>query len=139
MASIFHFPTPFTEAPNIRWLLAKKLSAPGNLAEQGLLLGENIYRGNKRNIYIKEADRQRHMYVIGMTGTGKSTFMENIIVQDIRAGKGVCVIDPHGTLVENIFPTIPKSRAQDVVVFDPSDVERPLGMNILEAETEQQQ
>lgn len=139
IASIFHFPTPLSETPNIRWLLAKRLPAPVNTPQQGIILGENIFQGQTKNIQILDDDRRRHMYIVGMTGTGKSTLMENMATQDIRAGKGVCVIDPHGTLIENILPCIPKERADDVILFDASDTERPFGLNILEADTAQQQ
>ena len=139
LASIYHFPTPFLETPIIRWLLAKKLPPAPNLPPEGLLLGENIYRGVKNFVYLKTDDRRRHVYMIGMTGTGKSVLMGNLAIQDIRNGKGVCVIDPHGSLVESILPCIPKERMEDVIYFNPSDVDRPIGLNMLEAETPEQQ
>jgi len=134
LATIYHFPSPFIETPNIYWLLAKKFAAPTHIPNEGLLLGENIYREQVNKIYIKDSDRRRHVYIIGMTGTGKSTLMEEMAKQDIINGKGVCVIDPHGTLIENILPCIPQERIEDVIIFDPSDVERPIGLNMLEAE-----
>lgn len=139
LASIYHFPTPFLDTPNIQWLLAKKLPPPPELPRDGLLLGENIYRGVKTNVYLQTADRRRHMYVIGMTGTGKSVLMSNLAIQDIRNGFGVCVIDPHGSLVEDILPNIPKERIDEVVYFNPADMERPIGLNMLEAESIEQQ
>ena len=139
LASIFHFPTPFLETPNIRWLLAKKLPPAANLPSAGLLLGQNIYRGARTDIYLKTEDRRRHTYIIGMTGTGKSVLMSNLAIQDIQAGHGVCVIDPHGSLVEDILPCIPESRLEDVIYFNPSDVERPIGLNMLEAKTPDQE
>ncbi|MAF13824.1 MAG: hypothetical protein CMI53_02955 [Parcubacteria group bacterium] len=139
LASIFHFPTPFLDTPNINWLLAKKLAPPANLPQEGILFGENIYRGVKSNVYLKTDDRRRHCYVIGMTGTGKSVLMSNMAIQDIRNGKGVCVIDPHGSLIESILPNIPKERVDEVIYFNPSDTERPLGLNMLEADTPEQQ
>lgn len=139
LASIYHFPTPFLDTPNINWLLAKKSAPPANLAQEGLLLGENIYRGVKNNIYLKDEDRRRHMYIIGMTGTGKSVLMGNLAIQDIQNGKGVCVIDPHGSLVESILPNIPKERIQDVIYFNPSDTDRPIGLNMLEAKSADQE
>ena len=84
-------------------------------------------------IKMRENDRRRHMYIVGMTGTGKSTTMAVMAVQDIVAGRGVCVVDPHGDLVEEIIPCIPKERLEDVIIFDPSDIERPIGLNMLEA------
>ena len=138
-ASLIHFPSPAMETPNIKWLLAKRMPSPVNTPQEGLFLGENTFQGQGTKIHIKEADRRRHMYMIGMTGTGKSTLMENLAIQDIQAGHGVCVIDPHGTLIENIIAAVPKERAEDVVLFDPSDTERPLGLNILEANTPMEQ
>ncbi|MFA6215273.1 MAG: type IV secretion system DNA-binding domain-containing protein [Patescibacteria group bacterium] len=139
LASLYHLPTPFLETPNIRWLLAKRLSPPANLPQDGLLLGENFYRGVKNNVYLRPDDRRRHLYTIGMTGTGKSVLMANLAIQDIRAGRGVCVIDPHGSLVESILPNIPKERLEEVIYFNPSDTERPIGLNMLEAERPEQE
>lgn len=139
MASLFHLPIPsVTETPNIRWLEARKASAPLNLPEQGLILGENIYRGVKRVVRMKRKDRRRHMYIIGQTGTGKSYFQTNLVIQDIQNGEGVGVIDPHGDLIEDILKYIPKERADDVVVFNPSDIERPMGLNMMEFENPEQ-
>ena len=133
MASLWHLPLPDTEIPRINWLTARRLPPPLNLSQDGVILGENLYRGIKTLIRMKEVDRRRHMYIIGMTGTGKSTTMETMAIQDIRNGKGVCVVDPHGELVEHILPYIPKERLEDVIIFDPSDVDRPIGLNMLEA------
>lgn len=135
MASVFHFPLPFTEAPNIDWLLSKKATAPLNTPTEGLLLGENEYRGKITPIYIKPADRRRHMYVIGMTGVGKSVFLEGLAIQDILAGRGVCFIDPHGDAIDTILARTPKERADDVILFDPSDLDRPMSLNLFEFET----
>lgn len=138
MASLFHLPTAVTEVPNIHWLLAKRLPAPAHIPKAGLLLGENVFQEVATPIYMKEDDRRRHMYIIGMTGTGKSTLIENLAVQDIHRGHGVAVVDPHGTLIENLLGTIPKKRIEDVVLFDASDTERPIGLNMLDAENPQQ-
>lgn len=135
LAGMFHFPLPGLETPNIRWLVAKKLAPPSNIPTEGMVLGTNIYRGVETIVRIKNEDRRRHLYMIGMTGVGKSNLMANMAIQDIQAGKGVCVIDPHGSLIEDILPHIPRSRIEDVVYFDPSDVERPIGLNMLEAKT----
>ena len=100
MTGIYHFPLSTTETPNIKWLMAKKAPAPINIPSQGLFMGYNIYRGEKREIRIKREDRRRHMYVVGMTGTGKSWFAEGLAMQDIANGEGVCFIDPHGDAIE---------------------------------------
>ncbi len=135
MASLWHLPYPNTEVPRIKWLQAKKLSPPVNMPTEGIVLGENDFRGSKHIVRIKDEDRRRHMYIIGMTGTGKSYFMSHMALQDIVAGKGVCIVDPHGSFVEDILPYIPKNRLDDVIIFDPSDMERPMGLNMLEAHT----
>jgi len=132
MTSIFHFPLSTTETPNIRWLTAKKAPAPLGIPKQGIILGENIYRGEKKVIRFKEDDRQRHTYIIGRTGTGKSKLMAYMAVQDILNGDGICMIDPHGELVADILERIPKERAEDVIYFDPSNIERPMGLNLME-------
>ena len=138
LASIYHFPTRYSETPNIRLLLSKKAAAPANIPSEGLFIGDNVYRGIRTPINMIEEDRMRHMYIIGRTGTGKSTILENLVIQDIRAGKGVCVVDPHGDLVENILLSVPKERADDVVYFSPGDTERPIGLNMLEYYNEEQ-
>ncbi|OGG31502.1 hypothetical protein A3A63_01800 [Candidatus Gottesmanbacteria bacterium RIFCSPLOWO2_01_FULL_46_9] len=104
----------------------------------GLYLGKSRYRGVERPIFVGEDDRRRHMYIIGKTGTGKSQLLEEMIIQDINAGKGVAVVDPHGDLIDGVISRIPPSRAEDVIYFDPSDSERPMGLNMLEAKTEEQ-
>ncbi|MEK9132512.1 MAG: type IV secretion system DNA-binding domain-containing protein [Patescibacteria group bacterium] len=139
LASFFHFPSSrYNYTPIIKWLQYKVLSAPMDLPEEGLLLGNNVYRGVKREVRIMRKDRMRHHYVIGQTGTGKSVFLGWMARQDIRNGEGVCVVDPHGDLIEDILEYVPKERAKDVIVFDPSDQERPMGLNILEARTPEQ-
>lgn len=132
LTSIFHFPNVPLDTPKIRQLKAREAAPPVNLPNEGLLLGYNSYRGEKKDVYLLDDDRRRHLYVIGQTGTGKSVFLENMIVQDIEAGKGVCVIDPHGELIHTIMGFIPRHRAQDVIYFDPGDTARPLGLNMLE-------
>lgn len=138
LASIFHLPTKYNETPNILWLSSKKAPPPLNSPKDGSLLGVNEYRGVETNINIARKDRLRHMYIIGKTGSGKSTLMENLAVQDIRNGDGVCVVDPHGDLVENILLGIPKERAEDVIIFEPFNLERPMGLNMLESYSEEQ-
>ncbi|MFA7286509.1 MAG: type IV secretion system DNA-binding domain-containing protein [Patescibacteria group bacterium] len=135
LASLFHFPLPSTETPNIRWLRSKKAPPPNELPDEGIVLGVNRYRGVDRVVHFDPADRRRHCYIIGTTGSGKSVLMGEMAKQDIKAGHGVCIIDPHGSLVEEILESIPPERAKDVIYFDPSDTDRPLGLNMLEATT----
>jgi hypothetical protein len=132
MASLYHFPLPTTETPKIDWLLARKALPPSNLPAEGLLLGTADYRGHDYMIRMKQEDRRRHMYIIGGSGTGKSAFQASLIRQDILDGKGVCVIDPHGDLAEEVLSFIPRERAEDVIYFSPGDSERPLGLNMIE-------
>ncbi|MBI2189930.1 MAG: DUF87 domain-containing protein, partial [Candidatus Levybacteria bacterium] len=103
----------------------------------GLYLGKSTYRGLSKPVYIARDDRRRHMYVIGKTGVGKSEFLKDMILQDIKNGEGVCFIDPHDT-IEKLLPLIPAERAEDVILFEPSDIQRPMGLNMLEAKTEEQ-
>lgn len=133
--SIYHFPLPQTETPNIAWLSAKQASAPTMLPSEGIVLGHNLFRGKDTVVHISPNDRRRHVYIIGTTGSGKSVLMAEMAKQDISNGHGVCIVDPHGSLVEEILASIPKERMHDVVIFDPADAERPMGLNMLEATT----
>lgn len=138
LATVFHLPNKTVETHHIRWLNAKNAPAPSEIPTEGLFLGNSKYRGEVRPVYMKLNDRRRHMYIIGKTGTGKSEFLKEMILQDIEAGKGVCAIDPHGEFVEDILQLMPPERAEDVIYFNPSDLDRPMGMNIMEAYTEEQ-
>lgn len=138
IATIYHFPNKQITTPHIHWLTAKRAPAPAQIPQEGLYLGMSTYRGIKRPVHISESDRQKHMYIIGKTGTGKTEFLKNMIRQDIEAGHGLCFMDPHGDAVEDILQFIPPNRAEDVIYFRPSDMERPMGLNLLEAKTEDQ-
>jgi len=138
LASLWHLPTRFIETPNIKWVRAKKSSPPVNLPSSGLLLGKNVYRSVETKIYIERDDRRRHSYIIGRTGTGKTELMKNMAIQDIRNGEGICIVDPHGDFVEDVLQYIPKERADDVILFEPADMERPLGLNMLEVKGPEQ-
>ncbi|MFA6991691.1 MAG: type IV secretion system DNA-binding domain-containing protein [Candidatus Gracilibacteria bacterium] len=134
LASLYHFPTSiYNKAPIIKWLDYKVLPAPIDTPIEGILIGHNVYRGIKKEIRFKRADRSRHHYIIGKSGSGKSALLSFMARQDIKNGEGVCVIDPHGDLIEDILNYIPKERAKDVIIFDPADMDRPMGLNILEA------
>src|SRR6185369_6368317 len=132
LASIFHFPISTTETPKIKWLKAGAAPPPVNIPKEGILLGFNDYRGVKSEVRITDNDRRRHMYVIGQTGVGKSNYLQEMAKKDAKAGKGFCFIDPHGDAIEDILTAIPKERAEDVIIFDPADVARPIGINMLE-------
>ena len=134
LASLFHFPhSKYNRIAEIRWQNFKIVKAPINIPTDGLLLGTNTYQGVSKDIFLKNEDRFRHFYVVGQTGTGKSSILQSMARQDIRSWRGIAVIDPHGDLAKDLLPFVPKSRSDDIVYFDPADVARPLGINILEA------
>lgn len=138
IASIMHFPNKLIVTPHIQWLMAKSAPAPANLPTSGLLIGKNTFRGVTRPVYIAEKDRLRHLYIIGKTGTGKSKFLLELMKQDVKNGEGLCFMDPHGDAVEELLEFIPPERAEDVIYFRPSDASRPMGLNLLEAKSEDQ-
>ena len=138
LATLFHFPNKQITTPHIYWLNAKSAPAPAEIPDEGLFFGTSTYRGLRRPVFISDIDRQRHMYIIGKTGTGKSKFLQSLILQDIVAGKGLCFMDPHGDAVEELLGMVPPERAEDVIYFRPGDTERPMGLNLLEAKTEDQ-
>ncbi|PIU28351.1 hypothetical protein COT08_01545 [Candidatus Woesebacteria bacterium CG07_land_8_20_14_0_80_44_9] len=135
LATIYHFPNKQVTTPHIFWLYSKTAPAPADIPTEGLFLGASVYRGLRRNVYIADEDRLRHMYIVGKTGVGKSQLMLRMMLQDIRAGKGICFIDPHDT-VRDLLTLIPPERAEDVIYFNPGDTQRPFGLNLLEAKTE---
>jgi hypothetical protein len=132
ITSFFHFPTSYIKNPIIHWLSARSAPPPSNLPQEGIILGENIYQGMKSMVKITREDRRRHIYVIGQTGTGKTTLLKNMVIQDIKNGDGVCFIDPHGDVAQEILGLIPKGRIDDVIYFNPGDTRKPIGLNILE-------
>ncbi len=139
LATLFHFPNvKYNKVQNIKWQNFKISAAPKNIADEGLFLGYNTFRGERRKIYMKNDDRFRHFYVIGQTGTGKSSIIQIMARQDFHNGHGMCVVDPHGSLVEDLFPYIPRSRADDIIYFNPADTERPMGLNMLEGRNEEE-
>ena len=138
VTSIFHFPNVPLETPKVEFLKAKPAPPPTDLSREGIIIGRNIYRGQETLVRMALEDRRRHLYVIGQTGTGKTTLLQEMIRQDILAGNGVGVIEPHGDLAESILSIVPRNRAQDVIYFDPSDTERPMGLNMLEWKTPEQ-
>jgi hypothetical protein len=142
LATLYHFPNKNITTPYVNWLLSKKAPAPdfvdAEFRDDYLYLGKNSFRGKEKEIFIRPEDRLRHMYIVGQTGTGKSGFMIGMMTRDVKLGHGCGFIDPHGSDAEKILQQIPPDRADDVVVFDPADMERPFGLNMLEFETEGQ-
>lgn len=136
LSSLYHIPNnKYNRLPNIAWQRFKLAPAPVDTPTEGILLGHNYYRGETKEIRMKHEDRFRHFYVIGQTGTGKSSILQVMIRQDLKNGNGLCVVDPHGQLIDDVIPFIPRERADDVIYFNPSDLERPIGINLLEADT----
>lgn len=140
LATLFHFPNKTVQAPFIQWLLSKKAPAADfvttSFEQDYMYLGKNKFRNANKEIFLKPEDRLRHFYVIGQTGTGKSGYMGGMMIRDIKMGHGCAYIDPHGSDAEKILQQIPPERVEDVVFFDPSDLERPAGLNMLEYKTE---
>jgi hypothetical protein len=133
LATLIHFPEEGTvSSPQFKQSHSKTAPAPTDMPSEGTLLGKNIHRGNEKPILVTEKDRMRHFYIIGQTGTGKSIFLQNLIVQDIKAGAGVCMIDPHGSDIEDVLGAIPPERHGDVIYFDPSHLDTSIGLNMLE-------
>ncbi|MCW3073511.1 MAG: hypothetical protein JWP69_580 [Flaviaesturariibacter sp.] len=104
--------------------------------DSGIILGTNIHEGIETEVCFTDTQRLKHTHIIGATGTGKSTLLLNLITQDIDAGNGICVIEPHGDLIERTLHTIPEHRIPDVCVIDPSDTDYPVGLNILKANSD---
>lgn len=139
LTTIFHFPdSRYNPLPILKWLKYKVVPAPIDLPTEGIVVGYNTHRGVQREVRILRKDRTRHMYIIGKSGSGKSALLSYMARQDIKNGDGACVVDPHGDLVEDVLRHVPKERAKDVIVFDPADIERPMGLNLLEAKTNEE-
>lgn len=133
LTTLMHFPThAITGTPQLKTARAAEAPAPIGLPTSGTLLGINEYRGTATKAFLTPQDRLRHLYIIGQTGTGKTTFMKNLIAQDIEQGNGVCFIDPHGSDIEDVLSIIPEERFKDVIYFDPSNTEDVMGLNMLE-------
>lgn len=140
LASIFHLPSASVATPSIVWAGSKKGEPPADLPIEGrgdendiTFFGVTNFRNYRYKFGIRQKDRRLHMYTIGKTGTGKSTLLENMIIDDINKGKGVAIVDPHGQTVDHILGQIPEHRIKDVIYFNPADREMPLGFNLLEA------
>ncbi len=132
LASIFHFPTSSMVVPRIKWLKSKEAKPPAGLSNRGIAIGENIFQGRVQPIYLDYPDRAYHLEVLGQSGTGKSTSIINMAIQDIKQEKGVAIIDPEGDIIKGVVGNIPKERMADVIYFDPTDVLCPFGLNFLE-------
>lgn len=132
MTSLMHFSPYISSSPQLKTSKAGTAPAPLDAPTDGILLGVNNHRGEEKKIFMTPEDRLRHMYVIGQTGTGKTTLLKNMIIQDIVRGDGVCMIDPHGSDIQDVLANIPPSRFDDVIYFDPAYTARPMALNMLE-------
>jgi hypothetical protein len=133
LATIFHFPDQKNiPTSQLERQASKQVDGPRNIADEGMLMGYNVFRGSKKKIVLGTNDRRRHLYIVGQTGTGKSTFLENLAVQDMLSGDGFAFIDPHGDTAEKLLAMVPKERTEDVIYFCPADMDYPLGLNLFE-------
>jgi hypothetical protein len=133
LTTIFHFPpNGIDSSPHLKQARSAQAAAPADLPREGLSLGTNTFRGHETAVRLSPEDRLRHLYVIGQTGTGKTGFLKTLIAQDVRAGNGVCFIDPHGNDILDVLAMIPPERYEDVIYFDPAHLDGPFGLNLLE-------
>lgn len=133
LATIFHFPEQKSiPTSQLERQGSKQVDAPRNMPDDGLLLGYNVFRGVKKPVRLALGDRQRHMYTVGQTGTGKSTYLENLALQDMLSGGGFAFVDPHGDTAERLLAMVPKERTEDIIYFSPSDTDYPMGLNLFE-------
>ena len=133
LTTLYHFPPKgIKTSPHLKQSRFTAAAAPVDLPREGLQLGTNTYRGQTTDVRLSPEDRLRHLYVIGQTGTGKTSFMKTLIEQDIRNGEGVCFIDPHGNDILDVLAAVPPERYEDVIYFDPAYLDRPIGLNLLE-------
>lgn len=136
LAALVHLPEASVRSPKLERQSRRTKAAPEITRGHSLILGENYHAGVTRVVSLPADQRMRHSYVIGGSGTGKSTLLLNLILQDIERGDGLAVLDPHGDLIDQILGRLPKHRTSDVVVFDPADEGFPIGFNILSAHSE---
>ncbi len=135
-AAFFHFPPSPKEPPlGVPVRAWRAVQPPDNVAKKGCRLGRAFHGGIVQPIWIGPEDRKRHIYVVGQTGTGKTTLFKTMILEDIRAGEGLCVIDPHGDLYKELLLKIPEKRIDDVILIDPTDTDFPVGLNLLECKS----
>jgi len=131
LASMVHIPDQSIKSEKLRFGQGKTKELPQSVLDHAFILGTNEHLGNVAQATLSIQQRLRHMHVIGATGTGKSNFMLSSIVQDIQLGNGICVLDPHGDLVDKVILNLPDERLQDVIIIDPSDEDFPVGLDHL--------
>ncbi len=136
VVSLVHVPSPAVRNPKLVRQIRRTRAVPQIAVGHDFVLGENAHSGEIRSVTVSDELRRRHLHLVGATGTGKSTLLLNLILQDLAAGRGLAVLDPHGDVVEEILGRVPTSRVDDVVLIDPADVARPVGFNPLQAHSE---
>ncbi len=139
LATLFHLPDQKNiPTAQVKRQMSKQVDGPTDIMDTGFLIGYNEFRGLKKPIRLSDNDRRRHLYMIGQTGTGKSKFLENLAYQDMMDGRGFAFIDPHGDSAEVLMGAVPKERVEDVIYFNPSDMDNPIGLNMFEYNTPDQ-
>lgn len=139
LATLFHLPSQKNiSTSQVQRQASKQVDGPTQMMDEGFLLGYNEFRGLKKPIRLANNDRRRHTYIIGQTGTGKSKMLENLAFQDMMDGKGFAFIDPHGDSAEELLGMVPKERVEDVIYFNPGDLENPVGLNLFEFDNQDQ-
>lgn len=139
LATVFHLPDQRSiSTSQLERQRSKQVDGPRQTLTEGFLLGYNVYRGVKKEIHLGTNDRRRHTYIIGQTGTGKSKLLENLALQDMLDGKGFAFVDPHGDSAEALLGMVPKERVEDVIYFNPSEMDNPIGLNLFEFDTPDQ-
>lgn len=136
LAGFVHLPSGDVSSPALVRESGRTKSAPAGRTTSGICLGTNAHAGRSVSVHLSIEERLRHCHILGASGTGKSTLLTNLIEQDIAAGNGVAVLDPHGDLIDRILAGIPLGRINDVIVIDPSDEQYSVGFNILSAHSD---
>lgn len=143
--NFFHLPSKDSYTKSLDYITYRKLPYPSNIPtvdnsekNQVTLIGMTDYKGEYDKFGIRTEDKFRHIYIVGKTGTGKSTFISNMIKSDMITNNGLCLIDPHGDLVETVLEHVPSYRINDVILFDVADTQYPIGFNLLQVDNENQ-
>ena len=138
LVSLVHPPSASVKSTKFVRQYKKTKATPQIAQGNGFVLGQNTHRGQTLDVSLNKTQRTKHLYILGSSGSGKSTLLCNLAKQDVEAGEGICVIDPHGDLIEKILTHIPEARHDDVVLIDPADESFPVGLNILSAHSERE-
>lgn len=135
LSNLVHYPNSSIHSKKLSYSIVKTKTAK-NIHSQGCLIGFNQHQNELNEVRLNHEQRLKHTHIIGATGTGKSTLLVNMIIEDISQGIGAILIDPHGDITDDVLQHIPENRKQDIVLIDPSDTDFPIGFNLLEAKTD---